>query len=87
MRGHDLYDFIIKPWIENKVKQTINGKIEIFKSTKKGVEIQEYRNSLFQELGIHKGLKEAIDFHFYNNKPVPLVLPNQTETKISSLFS
>ena len=87
MRGHDLYDFIIKPWIENKVNQAINGKIEIFKSTHNGVEIQKYRDSLFKELGSHKGLKEAIDFYFYNNKPLPLVLPNQTATKISALFS
>lgn len=87
MRGHDLYDFIIRPWFETKVNQTINRKIEIFKSTHQGVEIQEYRDSLFKEFGTHKGFKEAIDFHFYNNKPVPLVLPNQTSTKISSLFS
>lgn len=87
MRGHDLYDRIIKPWIENKVNQAINGKIETFKSTHQGVEIQEYRDSLFKELGTHKGVKEAIDSHFYSNKPVPLELPTQTATKISSLFS
>lgn len=87
MRGHDLYDCIIKPWIENKINQVINGKIEAFKSTHQGVEIQEYRDSLFKELGTHKGVKEAVDFHFYNNKPLPLALPIQTATKISTLFS
>lgn len=87
MRGHDLYDCIIKPWIKNKINQAINGKIEAFKSTYHGVEIQKYRDSLLQEFGTHKNLYEAIDSHFYKNKPVPLVLPKQTETKISSLFS
>lgn len=87
MRGHDLYNCIIKPWIKNKVNQAIKGKIETFKRTHHGVEIQEFKNSLFKELGTHKGVKEAIDFHFYSNKPVPPVLPPQTATKISSLFS
>ena len=87
MRGHDLYDFIIKPWIKNKVSKAINEKIEIFKNTHQGIDIQEYRTRLFQELGTEKGLAEAIDFHFYNNKPLPLVLPTQTAMKISKLFS
>jgi len=87
MRGHDLYEIIIKPWIKNKVNLAINRKIEIFKSTNQNVKIHEYKDSLFNELGSYKSVKEAIDSHFYKNKPVPLVLPKQTETKISSLFS
>lgn len=87
IRGHDLYNSIIQPWIKKKVNQVINKKIAIFKETHKGIEIQEYRNKIFQELGTHKGLKEAIDFYFYNNKPIPLELPSQTVTKISTLFS
>lgn len=87
MRGHDLYNSIIRPWIKDKVNQAINRKLDNFKEAHKGEEIKIYRSSLFQELGKHQGLKEAIDFHFYNNKPYPLVLPNQTATKISVLFS
>lgn len=87
MRGHDLYNSVIKPWIEKKIKQTINEKIRIFKESHQGTAIKEYKDNLFKEFGTHKGLKEAIDFHFYNNKPLPLILPNQTADKISALFS
>lgn len=89
MRGHDLYDSIIKPWVKGNVNKTISEKIKIFKETHtyQGAEISAYKKSLFQELGTHSNLMEAIDFHFYNNKPLPLELPNQTATKISTLFS
>lgn len=86
MRGHDLYNSIIKPWIEKKIKQVINEKIRMFKESHQGAEIKEYKNDLFKEFGTHKGLKEAIDFYFYNNKPIPLTLPEQTVAKISTLF-
>lgn len=62
-------------------------KIRVFKESHQNTEIKDYKNNLFKEFGTHKGLKEAIDFHFYNNKPIPLTLPNQTVTKISTLFS
>ena len=87
MRGHDLYDSIIKRWFKDNINKTISEKIKIFKVTHQGAEISEYKKSLFQELGTHKNLMEAIDFHFYNNKPLPLALPDQTATKISTLFS
>ena len=87
MRGHDLYNSLIKPWIEKIIKQTINEKIRVFKESHQGTEIREYKDNLFKEFGTHKGLKEVIDFHFYHNKPVPLTLPNQTVIKISALFS
>lgn len=87
MRGHDLYNSIIKPWFEKKINQTINEKIRVFKESHQNTEIKDYKDNLFKEFGTHKGLKEAIDFHFYNNKPIPLTLPNQTVTKISTLFS
>lgn len=87
MRGHDLYNSIIKPWFEKKIKSVIKGKIKMFQESHSGEDIPEYRKTLFEELGSNKSLKEAIDFHFYNNKPISLLLPKKTEAKISKLFS
>ena len=77
MRKHLTQNFITKPFL---LDDRSPGSVILD-------ECIEYRDSLFKELGTHKGVKEAVDFHFYNNKPLPLALPIQTATKISTLFS
>lgn len=83
MRGHNLWNMIVKP-VEEKL---LNCKIHeiIQENLKEGNPIA--RHKAMQTLGINCSVKEYLDKSFYYNQLELVSAPRETQNKLNRLFS
>lgn len=87
IRGHNLWDCIVSRWLMMKVNYVWSQKITSFAKSHNKKEIEEYKQSLFNQFGKqYSTYKEMIKDLFYTNVPTNPWLPDKTEKQIKNLF-
>lgn len=83
MRGHNLWDTIIKPLIVNKFDQKVNDGIK--KQLEEGKPIN--RVKVMNDLGIMCSVREYVEHEFYYGDMSKIEMPKPTREKLDSLFT
>lgn len=82
MRGHNLWNTIVKPIEEKLLNQKIKEQVETFSIKEKG----GARNKVMEQLGITCSVKDYIENSFYNKDLHLIQLPNATRDKLNQIF-
>ena len=83
MRGHNLWNSIIKP-VEVKL---INEKIKEITDQQVAEGYPFDRIAAMNKLGIYMSVKDFVEVEFYNNNLDGIIIPAETRSKLDSLFS
>lgn len=82
MRGHNLWNTIVKPIEEKLLNKKIKEQVETFSIKEKGC----VRNKVMEQLGITCSVKDYIENSFYNKDLHLIQLPNATRDKLNQIF-
>lgn len=83
MRGHNLWDTIIKPLIVNKFDQKVSDSIK--KQNEEGKPIDKVK--AMNDLGIMCPIREYVEHEFYYGDMSKIEMPKPTREKLDSLFT
>ena len=83
MRGHNLWNTIVKP-VEEKL---INERIKEITDRQVAEGKQFDRNAAMNQLGIYTSVKDFVGVEFYHNNLDGISIPSETRLKLDNLFS
>lgn len=82
MRGHNLWNTIVKPVEEKSLKSKINA--EVSQQISHGLNAN--RNTAMQKMGIHDTVSNHLEHQFYFEDLQKVALPSETRRKLDNLF-
>ena len=82
IRGHNLWETIVRHWIE----EDENRKIDHTLHQRRATEIDVTRNQIMREMGILQGVKDYVPHNFYRGNLENITLPKETRSKLDKIF-
>lgn len=82
MRGHNLWDTIVKPLIINELNKKVSEGIE--EQRKEGKPVNKVK--VMNDLGIMDSVREYVEHEFYYGDMSSIEIPEPTRKKLDILF-